>query len=48
MQPIYYMLSKVSDLDEIRKFEVDEIMELVAKAEMLGLHQARFPSKQAS
>ena len=48
MQPIYYMLSKVSDLDEIRKFEVDEIMELVAKAEMLGLHEAKFPSKQAS
>ena len=48
MQPIYYMLSKVSDLDEIRKFEVDEIMELVAKAEMLGLHDAKFPDKQAS
>ncbi len=48
MQPVYYMLSKVSDLDEIRKFEVDEIMELVAKAEMLGLHDAKFPDKQAS
>ncbi|MCJ8295491.1 MAG: phenylalanine 4-monooxygenase [Colwellia sp.] len=48
MQPIYYMLTKVSDLDEIRKFEVEDIMELVAKAQMLGLHQARFPTKQAS
>ncbi len=48
MQPIYFMLSKVSDLDEIRKFEVDEIMELVAKAQMLGLHEAKFPSKQIS
>ncbi len=48
MQPVYYMLSKVSDLDEIRKFEVDEIMELVAKAEMLGLHDTKFPDKQAS
>ncbi|GAA0816747.1 phenylalanine 4-monooxygenase [Colwellia asteriadis] len=48
MQPVYYMLSKVSDLDNIRKFEVDEIMELVAKAQMLGLHPAKFPEKQAS
>ena len=45
MQPVYYMLSAVADLDEIRKFEVDEIMELVAKAQMLGLHTANFPSK---
>jgi len=45
MQPVYYMLSKVADLDNVRKFEVDEIMELVAKAQMLGLHEARFPSK---
>jgi phenylalanine-4-hydroxylase len=48
MQPIYYMLSKVSDLDNIRKFEVDEIMELVSKAQALGLHPAKFPDKQAS
>ncbi len=48
MQPIYYMLTKVSDLDEIRKFEVEDIMELVAKAQMLGLHDAKFPDKQAS
>jgi phenylalanine-4-hydroxylase len=48
MQPIYYMLTKVSDLDEIRKFEVDDIMELVAKAQMLGLHEAKFPTKKAS
>ena len=48
MQPIYYMLTKVSDLDDVRKFEVDEIMEMVAKAKMLGLHPAKFPEKQAS
>lgn len=47
MQPVYYLLTKVADLDEIRKFEVDDIMELVAKAEMLGLHEARFPAKEA-
>ncbi|MCP4987436.1 MAG: phenylalanine 4-monooxygenase [Colwellia sp.] len=48
MQPIYYLLNKVSDLDEIRKFEVDDIMELVAKAQMLGLHDAKFPTKKVS
>jgi len=48
MQPIYYLLNKVSDLDEIRKFEVDDIMELVAKAKELGLHPAKFPTKKAS
>ena len=46
MQPVYYMLTKVADLDEIRKFEVEDIMELVAKAQMLGLHEARFPAKE--
>ena len=48
MQPIYYMLTKVSDLDEIRKFEVEDIMELVAQAKLLGLHEAKFPVKAAS
>ena len=48
MQPIYYMLTKVADLDDIRKIEVDEIMALVAKAQTLGLHEAKFPIKQAS
>ncbi len=47
MQPIYYMLTKVSDLDEIRKFEVEDIMELVAQAKVLGLHKAKFPVKAA-
>jgi phenylalanine-4-hydroxylase len=47
MQPVYYMLSKVANLDDIRKFEVDEIMELVAKAQMLGLHTPNFPVKAA-
>ena len=48
MQPIYYMLTKVSDLDEIRKFEVEDIMALVAQAKALGLHEAKFPVKEAS
>jgi phenylalanine-4-hydroxylase len=42
------MLNKVSDLDDIRKFEVEEIMELVAKAEMLGLHEAKFSKSHTS
>lgn len=48
MQPIYYMLTKVSDLDKIRKLEAEDIMELVGKAQMLGLHEAKFPTKQVS
>lgn len=48
MQPVYYMLTKVSDLDDVRKFEVEEIMEMVEKAKMLGLHDAKFETKQAS
>ncbi|MEW6990738.1 phenylalanine 4-monooxygenase [Colwelliaceae bacterium 6441] len=47
MQPIYYMLTKVSDLDEIRKYEVEEIMELVKQAKTLGLFEARFPQKES-
>lgn len=42
MQPIYYMLNKVSDLDELRKYEVYEIMEFVEQAKKLGLHPAKF------
>ncbi|WP_019025766.1 phenylalanine 4-monooxygenase [Colwellia piezophila] len=48
MQPIYYMLTKVSDLDDIRKYEVEDIMALVAEAQSLGLHEAKFPAKEAS
>lgn len=47
MQPIYFMIPELSYLDEIRKFEVDEIMELVEKAKMLGLHQPLYPAKEA-
>ncbi|WP_286233059.1 phenylalanine 4-monooxygenase [Thalassotalea sediminis] len=46
LQPIYYMLTKVSDLDEIRKYEIDEIFELVEQAKSLGLFEARFPPKE--
>ena len=46
MQPIYYMLTKVSDLDNLRKHEVSEIMALVEQAEALGLHPAKFPAKE--
>ncbi|MEW6981773.1 phenylalanine 4-monooxygenase [Colwelliaceae bacterium 6471] len=47
MQPIYYMLNSVSDLDDIRKLEVSDIMELIAQAKELGLHPARFPPKES-
>ncbi len=48
MQPIYYMLTKVSDLDDIRKYEVEEIMELVNEAKQLGLFPASFPKKESA
>lgn len=47
MQPVYYMLSKVSDLDEIRKYEVEDIMALVEQAKSLGLFEAKFPPKES-
>ncbi len=42
IQPIYYTLNKVSNLDDIRKYEVSEIMDLVEKAKSLGLHEPLF------
>lgn len=45
LQPIYFMLSKVSDLDNIRKLEVEEVMALVVQARELGLHPAKFEPK---
>lgn len=45
LQPIYYMLNKVSNLDDIRKYEVSEIMDFVAQAKELGLHPALFTPK---
>jgi phenylalanine-4-hydroxylase len=47
MQPIYYMLNKVSDLDEIRKYEVEDIMALVEQAKELGLFEAKFSPKES-
>jgi phenylalanine-4-hydroxylase len=47
IQPIYYMLKKVSDLDEIREYEVSEIMDLVEQAKVLGLFEAKFPPKES-
>jgi len=47
MQPIYYMLNKVSDLDDIRKYEVEDIMEMVEQAKELGLFDAKFPPKKS-
>ena len=47
MQPVYYMLEKVSDLDEIRKYEVEDIMALVEQAKELGLFEAKFLPKES-
>lgn len=47
LQPIYYMLTKVSDLDDIRKYEVEDIMAMVEQAKELGLFPAKFPPKES-
>lgn len=47
MQPIYFMLNKVSDLDDIRKYEIEEIMAMVEQAKELGLFEAKFPPKES-
>jgi len=47
MQPIYYMLHKVSNLDDIRKNSVADIMDFIAQAKELGLHPAKFPPKDS-
>jgi len=46
LQPIYYLLTKVSDLDEIRKHSIEEIMAMVKEARELGLFPAKFPPKE--
>jgi phenylalanine-4-hydroxylase len=46
MQPIYYMLNKVSDLDDIRKHEVEDIMAFVEQAQELGIFPAKFSPKE--
>lgn len=42
IQPIYYTLNKISNLDDIRQYEVSEIMALVEEAKKIGLHEALF------
>lgn len=45
MQPVYFMLNKITDLDKIREYEVDDIMALIEEAKSLGLFEAKFPPK---
>ncbi|WP_440873870.1 phenylalanine 4-monooxygenase [Thalassotalea sp. PLHSN55] len=44
MQPVYYMLNKVSDLKTVRKLSVEDIMALIEQAKKLGL----FPKQYAT
>lgn len=43
MQPIYFMIEKMSDLDAIRNLD---LMALVEQAKALGLHEPKFPPKE--
>jgi phenylalanine-4-hydroxylase len=42
MQPIYFMLNKVSDLDKLQTLN---IMELLEQAKKMGMHEPKFPPK---
>jgi len=48
MQPVYFMLNKVSDLDKIRELEVEEIMDLIEEAKSLGMFPAKFEPKSVA
>lgn len=48
LQPVYYMLKQLSDLDELRKYEVVEIMDFISQAQDLGAFSAKFSQKVAS
>jgi len=48
MQPVYFMLNKLSDLDSIRELEVEDIMALIEEAKVLGLFDAKFPPKEVA
>jgi phenylalanine-4-hydroxylase len=43
MQPIYFMLEQVKDLDKLRAMD---LMALVEQAKALGLHEPKFPPKE--
>jgi len=45
LQPIYFMLNSVNDLDEIRKYEVEEIFAFIEQARELGLYAPKFTAK---
>ncbi len=46
MQPVYYMLKKVSDLKNVRKLEVEDVMNLIEQAKTLGLYPAKYAAKK--
>lgn len=48
LQPIYFMLNKVSDLDKIRELEVEDIMAMIEQAKEIGLHPPKFELKTTS
>ncbi|WDE10345.1 phenylalanine 4-monooxygenase [Thalassomonas haliotis] len=43
MQPIYFMISQISDLDTISQLD---LLALVEEAKALGLHEPKFPPKE--
>jgi phenylalanine-4-hydroxylase len=45
MKHVYYLIDKMSELDKIREYEVEDIMQLIEQAKKLGLFEAKFEQK---
>ena len=48
IQPVYFMLKKITDLDAIRELEVEDIMALIEDAQQLGMFADKFPPKEVA
>jgi phenylalanine-4-hydroxylase len=48
MQPVYFVLSHLNELNSIREYEVNEVMQLIEQAKSLGLFEAKFDTKNVN
>ncbi|MGB0937544.1 MAG: phenylalanine 4-monooxygenase [Colwellia sp.] len=48
MQPVYFILNNLNELNAIREYEVEEIMQLIEQAKSLGLFEAKFEKKSVN
>ncbi|SES84209.1 phenylalanine 4-monooxygenase [Thalassotalea agarivorans] len=45
MQPVYYCLSELTDLDKMREYSVEDVMDFIKQAQTMGLLEAKFQQK---